>query len=89
PGLGQQGYFYYIHAMSRALQASQLKVVADATGKAHDWRSELIAELASRQREDGSWKNTVERWEESNEELATIYALLALQEALKPSTQSE
>ena len=89
PGLGQQGYFYYLHAMSRALHAAQLKSIADAKGVAHDWRAELIAVLASRQREDGSWKNTAERWEESNEELATIYAVLALEEALKPSTLSE
>ena len=89
PGLGQQGYFYYLHAMSRALHAAQLKSIADANGVAHDWRAELIAALASRQREDGSWKNTAERWEESNEELATIYAVLALEEALKPSTLSE
>jgi squalene-hopene/tetraprenyl-beta-curcumene cyclase len=89
PGLGQQGYFYYIHAMSRALHAAQLKALADAKGVARDWRSELIAALASRQREDGSWKNTAERWEESNEELATIYAVLALEEALKPSSLTE
>ena len=89
PGLGQQGYFYYMHAMSRALHASQLKTLADAKGGAREWRGELIAALAARQREDGSWKNTVERWEESNEELATIYAVLALEEALKPSSRTE
>ena len=89
PGLGQQGYFYYIHAVSRALHASQMESIADAKGVAHDWRAELIAAIASRQREDGSWKNTAERWEESSEELATIYAVLALEEAIKPSTLSE
>ena len=89
PGLGQQGYFYYIHAVSRALHASQMKSIADAKGVAHGWRAELIAAIASRQREDGSWKNTAERWEESSEELATIYAVLALEEAIKPSTLSE
>ena len=89
PGLGQQGYFYYIHAVSRALHASQMKSIADAKGVAHDWRAELIAAIASRQREDGSWKNTAERWEESSGELATIYAVLALEEAIKPSTLSE
>ena len=26
PGLGQQGYFYYVHAMSRALHAAQLRL---------------------------------------------------------------
>ena len=89
PGLGQQGYFYYIHAMSRALHASGLRTMTDAAGASHDWRAELIAALCERQREGGSWKNSAERWEESNEELATVYAVLALEEALKPSTLSE
>jgi squalene-hopene/tetraprenyl-beta-curcumene cyclase len=86
PGLGQQGYFYYIHAMSRAMHASRRASIEDASGAAHDWRKELVAALVKRQRPDGSWKNEVERWEESNETLATVYAVLALEEALKPSS---
>lgn len=89
PGLGQQGYFYYLHAMSRALHASRMNSVTDAKGVARDWRSELIGSTIARQREDGSWKNAAERWEESNEELATIYAVLALEEAIKPSSLTE
>ncbi len=84
PGLGQQGYFYYLHTMSRALHAARVDAVMDAGGKSHAWRTELVEALVKRQREDGSWKNTAERWEESSEELATIYAVLALEEALKP-----
>ena len=38
----------------------------------------LIAELAARQREDGSWLNTNERWLEKDPNLVTGYALLAL-----------
>ncbi|MFM7260648.1 MAG: hypothetical protein ACKO3W_08600 [bacterium] len=86
PGLGQQGYFYYIHAMARALHASQLNAIRDASGKDHPWRAELIDAIAKRQRDDGTWKNSVERWEESNETLATIYGVLALEEAIKPRT---
>ena len=89
PGLGQQGYFYYIHAMSRALHASRLDRVTDAKSVARDWRRELVEALAVRQRDDGSWRNDVERWEESNEQLATIYAVLALEEALKPAAMTE
>jgi hypothetical protein len=89
PGLGQQGYFYYIHAMSRALHASQLDAVTDADGLRREWRVELIDALAGRQRPDGSWQNSVERWEESKEELATIYAVLALEEAIKPRKTTE
>jgi squalene-hopene/tetraprenyl-beta-curcumene cyclase len=88
PGLGQQGYFYYIHAMARALQAARVEKVADAKGTQHAWRSELVDALVPRQREDGSWRNSVERWEESKEQLATIYAVLALEEAIKPMNAS-
>ena len=88
PGLGQQGYFYYIHAMARALQAARVEKVADVNGTQHAWRSELVDALVQRQREDGSWRNSVERWEESKEQLATIYAVLALEEAIKPMNAS-
>jgi squalene-hopene/tetraprenyl-beta-curcumene cyclase len=89
PGLGQQGYFYYTHAMSRAMHASRLDSVTDAKGAARDWRVELVDALVSRQREDGSWKNDTARWEEASEELATIYSVLALQEVLKPRVTAE
>ena len=86
PGLGQQGYYYYLHAMARALHASQENTLRDAAGRDRAWRAELIDALVARQRGDGSWKNDVERWEEAKEPLATIYAVLALEEALKPKT---
>jgi hypothetical protein len=89
PGLGQQGYFYYVHAVSRAMHASRLDSLADAQGKARDWRAELVDAIVARQREDGSWKNGTPRWEEANEELATIYCVLALQEAIKPHVTIE
>ncbi|MAB72553.1 MAG: hypothetical protein CMJ54_08610 [Planctomycetaceae bacterium] len=84
PGVGQQGVFYYLHAMARALRASGLDEIVDADGTKHDWRAEMITELARRQRSDGRWFNDADRWEESRPELATIYACLALEEALKP-----
>lgn len=83
PGLGQQGYFYYIHAMSRALHASGLERIVDSTGTERDWRAELVEALVRRQSEAGTWRNSHERWEESREDLATIYAVLALEEAIK------
>ncbi|MEY3142960.1 MAG: hypothetical protein RLY21_1453 [Planctomycetota bacterium] len=89
PGLGQQGYYYYTHAMSRAMHASRLDSITDAKGAARDWRAELVDALATRQREDGSWRNDTPRWEEASEELATIYAVLALQEIIKPRVTTE
>ena len=85
PGVGQQGYYYYIHAMARALRASGLNEITDGDGVKHNWRDELIAALVDRQLPDGSWVNPEDRWEEGRPELATIYATLALEEALKPA----
>jgi squalene-hopene/tetraprenyl-beta-curcumene cyclase len=78
PGIGDAGLFYYYHTFAKALAALDQDTVVDRAGKSHDWRAELIAELASRQRPDGSWVNTNERWLESDPNLATGFALLAL-----------
>ncbi len=93
PGLGQQGLFYYYHAMARALVAAQQSTIptlqADGTRKDRNWREDLIAALVARQRDDGAWVNTADRWEENQPDLVTIYSLLALEEALKPAMQVE
>ena len=52
--------------------------VTDAEGKAHDWRREISAKLASLQTADGSWLNPVDRWEEGNPLVVTSYAMQAL-----------
>jgi squalene-hopene/tetraprenyl-beta-curcumene cyclase len=85
PGLGAQGLYYYRHAMARALAVNGESTITDAQGKAHDWRVELIESLVAAQRPDGSWVNATARWQEDKPELVTCYALLALEEALKPT----
>ncbi len=85
PGLGQQGYFYFIHAMARALHASGHESVVDGKGVSHAWRDELVATLVARQRADGSWINETSRWEEGDVDLCTVYCVLALEEAIKPT----
>jgi squalene-hopene/tetraprenyl-beta-curcumene cyclase len=52
-------------------------VVVDAQGNKHDWRADITAALAKRQRPDGSWVND-QHWMESNPNLVTGYALMAL-----------
>jgi squalene-hopene/tetraprenyl-beta-curcumene cyclase len=89
PGMGQQGLFYYFHTMSRALNVSQQHTIEDAAGVKHNWRKELIEAIIKRQREDGSWKNDADRWLEGEPVMATIDAVLSLQEALKPATGIE
>jgi len=95
PGLGEQGLYYYWHAMARALVAAQQKTIVpttddpeatdgpDASGV--NWRGELVSAIAARRQPDGGWRNPTTRWLEGEEDLATIYALLALQECLKPA----
>ena len=50
----------------------------DAKGVKHDWRADLIAALAKRQKPDGSWVNENDRWMEGDPNLVTGYALMAL-----------
>jgi Squalene-hopene cyclase C-terminal domain len=78
PGLGDAGLYYYYHLFAKALDALGEDVIVDADGRRHDWRAELVRELASRQQEDGSWVNSNDRWFEGDANLVTGYALLAL-----------
>ncbi|WP_430451384.1 prenyltransferase/squalene oxidase repeat-containing protein [Rhodopirellula europaea] len=78
PGMGSAGLYYYYHTFAAALDAAGLKTVADSDGKEHDWKADLVAELAERQNEDGSWSNDNQRWFENDKNLATSFALMAL-----------
>jgi squalene-hopene/tetraprenyl-beta-curcumene cyclase len=89
PGLGKQGLFYYRLALARAMSASGKDSIADSAGVRHDWRRELVDALARSQRADGSWVNDQDRWMEGEPDLVTAYAVLALEEAIKPSRQSQ
>lgn len=78
PGMGQAGLYYYYHTFAKALHAAGLKEIVGTDGKRHDWRKDLIEELARRQRADGSWINENSRWMEAMPNLTTAYALLSL-----------
>ncbi len=78
PGIGNSGLYYYYHTYAKTLDAMGQGVVEDASGKKHDWRSELLHELVRRQRPDGSWINANSRWLEGDATLVTGYALLSL-----------
>lgn len=88
PGLGMQGYFYYLVTFSRSLDAwgeeMITPVLADgSSGEPRRWANDLVDTLAALQREDGSFVNEVDRWMEGDPVLTTSYALLALQEVLE------
>lgn len=78
PGMGTAGQYYYYHTFAKALAALGEDKFIDDKGTAHDWRQELIDELASRQKSDGSWVNENSKWMEGDASLVTGYALLAL-----------
>ncbi len=71
------GLFYYYNTMAKTLDVLGLDEVIDAQGKKHNWRADLIAALAKRQRPDGSWVNE-NHWMEADPNLVTGYALMAL-----------
>jgi squalene-hopene/tetraprenyl-beta-curcumene cyclase len=79
PGMGTAGLYYYYQTFAKALSALGEDKFVDVHGIAHDWRAELIDELGSRQRADGSWVNSENaKWMEGDASLVTGYALLAL-----------
>ena len=78
PNMGQTGVYYYFNTFAKALDAIGEETFVSADGTEHRWKEELAAELAKRQKQDGSWINEAERWYESDPNLATAYALLAL-----------
>lgn len=85
PGMGAAGLYYYYQLFAKTLGTLNKDSVADAQGTEHDWRKDLLAELAKRQQADGSWVNSEsDRWMESDPVLATSFSLLALADA-KPA----
>lgn len=77
-GAGGQGYYYYLVAMARCFDTLGIDEFTDANGKKHDWRAEITRALALRQRKDGSWGNDFAQWMESDTNLDTGFALIAL-----------
>ncbi|TWT92783.1 prenyltransferase/squalene oxidase repeat-containing protein [Stieleria varia] len=78
PGMGSAGLYYYYHTFAAGLSAADIESLKTTDGTTHDWKADLVDELASRQNEDGSWSNDNSRWFESDKNLATAFSLMAL-----------
>ncbi|HQC52402.1 MAG TPA: hypothetical protein PLE92_04665, partial [Lentisphaeria bacterium] len=79
PGVGDSGYYYYLHTFGKTLSLFDLPALTDAKGVQHDWRTELVDAIVARQKDDGSWANDKSgRWMESLPELTTSYVLMTL-----------
>jgi len=76
--LAQRGLYYYYHTMAKTLDVLGQPEFTDAAGVKHDWKADIVAALAKRQKPDGSWVNDNPRWLEGDPNLDTGYALMAL-----------
>ena len=79
PGLGPEGYYYYLHLMTKALTAAGVDRFTLADGREVEWRNEVAARLIALQQSEGFWSNKNERWWEADRNLVTGYALLTLE----------
>jgi squalene-hopene/tetraprenyl-beta-curcumene cyclase len=80
PGMGAQGYFYYLHLMSKALNAAGIDQIELKDGRKISWRREVAMRLMNLQKPDGAWLNDQQaRWWEKETPLVTAYSILALE----------
>ena len=79
PGMGQQGYYYYLHLMTKALSAYDVDQLELKDGRKIDWRKEVAMKLINLQQRNGSWENSNGRWWEKDPALVTAYSVMALE----------
>ena len=79
PGMGEQGYYYYLNLMTKGLSAADVDKLELRDGKSIDWRKDVAMKLINLQKADGSWANTNGRWWEKDPALVTSYAVISLE----------
>lgn len=79
PGMGPQGYYYYLHLMTKALNAARVESLPLHNGSQVDWRRAVAMKLINLQKADGSWQNEHGRWWEKDSNLVSAYAVLSLE----------
>jgi squalene-hopene/tetraprenyl-beta-curcumene cyclase len=79
PGMGPQGYYYYLQLMTKALSTAGVDTLELKDGKKLGWRREVAMRLVNLQQKDGSWANANGRWWEKDPNLVTSYAVLSLE----------
>jgi squalene-hopene/tetraprenyl-beta-curcumene cyclase len=79
PGMGEQGYYYYLHLLTKGLSAAGADQLELKDGKKMDWRKEVAMKLINLQKSNGSWVNENGRWWEKDPALVTSYAVMSLE----------
>jgi len=82
PGMGTDGYYYYLLMFSRANDAFGEPAIPTSTGDRF-WARDLVNKLAAMQNDDGSFRSIDDRWMENDPALITAYSLIALQHAAR------
>ena len=75
----QQGYYYYLHLMTKALVAVGDDGLRLKDGKEVRWRDEIATRLLKLQKPDGFWSNPEPRWWEADPVLVTSYSVMTLE----------
>jgi squalene-hopene/tetraprenyl-beta-curcumene cyclase len=88
PGLGDSGLYYYYHTFAKTMALLGEDAFTDQSGTEHDWRAELQAALAKRQKPGGEWVGASDRFMEGNPDLVTAYAVIALAYCRKPAIRA-
>ena len=92
PGIGDEGYYYYLATFARALDAwgdPTVEVIlaesesGERETEPHRWAEDLVETLTVAQQPDGSFALRHDRWLESDPVLVTAYGVLALGAALE------
>jgi squalene-hopene/tetraprenyl-beta-curcumene cyclase len=79
PGMEAAGLYYYYNVFAKTMNVMEIDQFEDADGRTHDWKAEIVSELAERQQENGAWINDDNpRWLEGDPNLVTGYALMSL-----------
>lgn len=78
PGVGMQGYYYFVWAFARVMHEIGAKEILLADGKKVKWAEELATQLLALQDKEGFFVNREPRWMEDDPVLCTAYALEAL-----------
>jgi squalene-hopene/tetraprenyl-beta-curcumene cyclase len=81
PGLGKEGYYYFVLVFGRAMDAWGEPTLATNQGDRR-WAEDLIERLEELQNEDGSMHSIHPRWLENDPVLITAYSLIALRHAI-------
>jgi len=75
---GSQGLYYFYWTFAKAMSALGDKTMSLKDGTEINWAEQVAGKLKSLQREDGSWLNEQDRWQEGDPYLVTSYCLVAL-----------